>query len=83
MHSLLICQYYLYDMTADEKTDQIDITLSDYGQIGSLQSWLMSAAGAQVLRRAGEPGPGEQGALDILTVVGGSSALVAAIQGAS
>jgi len=58
----------------------IEFAVSDYAQIGSLQDWLCSTPGVEVIRSPGSPGAGEMGALDVLTVVAGSSGLVAAIR---
>lgn len=55
----------------------IELAVSDYGQIGSLESWLSSVSGVEVLRSAGSPRSGEMGALDVLTLVASGSGLVA------
>jgi len=57
-----------------------EFAVSDYSQIGSLTSFLASIPGITVTRSPGRPGQGEQGALDVLTVVAGSSGLVAAVK---
>ena len=59
---------------------RIDFSVSDYAEIGSLQDWLSSTPGLRVSRSARQPGPGEQGALDVLTVIAGSSGLVAVLK---
>ncbi len=58
----------------------VEFAVSDYAQIGPLRDWLSSAPGVQVLRSPGSPDAGEMGALDVLTVVAGSSGLVAAVR---
>ena len=58
----------------------IELAVSDYAQISPLQDWLSSTPGVQVLRSSGSPSSGELGALDVLTVVAGSSGVVAAIR---
>ena len=58
----------------------VELSVSDYAQIGSLWEWLRLSPDVRVERIAGYPGPGEQGALDVLTVVAGSSGLVAAVK---
>jgi len=63
-----------------EDGSDVEVAVSDYAQIGSLQSWLSSSPGVQVLRSPGTAGAGEMGALDVLTVVAGSSGLVAALR---
>jgi hypothetical protein len=58
-----------------------ELSVSDYSQLGPLQDYLGSAApDARVSRVAGQPGTGEQGALDVLAVLGSSSGLVAAVR---
>lgn len=66
-------------MGATDK-NRIEFALSDYAQIESLRDWLSSIQGVQVLRSSGSPGTGEMGALDVLTIVAGSSGLVAALR---
>ena len=66
-------------MTGSEYS-RITFAVSDYAQIGSLQEWLSATPGVQVLRTPSSPSPGELGMLDVLTVVAGSSGLVAAIK---
>jgi Effector Associated Constant Component 1 len=51
--------------------------VSDYAQIVSLESWLKSVSGLEVHRSAGSPPAGQMGALDVISVVAGSSGLVA------
>ncbi|MFE2105040.1 hypothetical protein ACFXAF_04060 [Kitasatospora sp. NPDC059463] len=59
----------------------IDIVLSDPSQLSALERWLTHGpAEVEVARRPGVPGPGEQGVLDVLTVLGGASGIVAAIR---
>ena len=57
----------------------IDISVSDNAELGSLQEFLSWTPDVCVLRIA-RPGAGEQGALDLLTVLAGSSGLVAALK---
>lgn len=58
----------------------IALSVSDQSQLGSLQEFLRMAPGVRVIRVPGEPVAGEQGALDVLTVLAGSSGLVAAVK---
>lgn len=58
----------------------VDIDISDYAEIGSLQRWLELMPDLEIHRKSGRPRTGELGALDVLTVLGGSSALVAAFR---
>ena len=60
--------------------NRVEFALSDYAQIEPLRDWLSSIQEVQVLRSPGSPGSGEMGALDVLTVVAGSSGLVAALR---
>jgi Effector Associated Constant Component 1 len=68
-----------WDMTVDE-SGCIELTVSDYAQIGSLQEWLCQTPNVQIQRIVGHPGAGQQGALDVLAVLAGSSSLVAALK---
>ncbi len=56
------------------------LSISDYSQLGSLMDYLrLAVPEAPVKTSAGSPGPGEQGALDVLTLAADSSVLVAVI----
>jgi hypothetical protein len=59
---------------------RIELAVSEQKELTSLGKWLATAPGAEVSRVAGRPGAGEQGALDTLTVLGGSGALIAAVR---
>ena len=60
---------------------RIELSVSDQSQLKSLQSFLeLAVPGLHVTRLAGEPVVGEQGALDIITILASSSSLVAAIK---
>jgi hypothetical protein len=59
---------------------RVELRISDYAEIGSLQQWLEFAPDIRVLRIAGPLGLGDLGALDVLTVLAGSSSLVAALK---
>ena len=58
----------------------IGLAVSDQAQLSSLRDWLRGTPGVAVSVVPGTPGVGEQGALDVLSVVAGSSGLVAAIK---
>jgi hypothetical protein len=59
----------------------IDLVVSDPAELSSLRKWLEAGApGTGIALRPGVPGVGEQGAIDILSVIAGSSVLVSAIQ---
>jgi hypothetical protein len=58
----------------------VEFSVSDYGQLRSLQEWLSEIPGTRVQRTAGAPGAGELGALDVITVLASSSGLIAAIR---
>lgn len=60
---------------------QAEFAVSDQSQLKSLKSLLeMMVPGLRVTREAGQPRVGEQGALDIITILASSSGLVAAIK---
>lgn len=62
-------------------SQRVELVVSDQSQLGPLQEFLSWAApDAGVSRIAGQPGAGEQGALDVLTVLASSTGLVAAIR---
>jgi hypothetical protein len=58
----------------------LELAASDQSQLPALREWLRDQQGVDVAVTPGIPGDGEQGALDILTMVAGSSGLVAAIK---
>jgi hypothetical protein len=61
--------------------ESVELSVSDYSQLGPLERYLRLMAPALVLgRSAGQPAPGEQGALDLLTVVADSTVLVSALR---
>lgn len=60
--------------------NRVDLVVSDPSQVTSLRDWLRGQPGATVTTQPGIPGPGELGALDVVTVLAGSSGLVAAIK---
>jgi Effector Associated Constant Component 1 len=58
-----------------------ELSVSDYSQLGSLADYLrLTAPDARLTRSPGQPGPGEQGALDVLMILADSSVLAAAIK---
>jgi membrane-associated two-gene conflict system component 1 (EACC1) len=59
---------------------EVELAVSDPAQLSSLRDWLRGQPDVSVAVTPGTPGPGEQGALDVLTVLAGSSGLVAAIK---
>ncbi|MEV4752587.1 hypothetical protein ACIBF6_40680 [Streptosporangium amethystogenes] len=64
----------------NQARSSIEITVSDPSQLRSLRGWLERVAGIQVEQVAGTPGPGEQGAADVLMLLGGGGALAVAIK---
>jgi hypothetical protein len=61
--------------------DVAELSLSDYAQLTSLAEYLHLAVPAvRVTRCAGHADPGEQGALDVLTIMADSSVLVAVVR---
>ena len=59
---------------------ELELAISDQSELPALREWLRGQPGVEVEVAAGTPGPGEQGALDVLTVLAGSSGLVTAIR---
>lgn len=59
---------------------EIVLSVSDQSQLSSLVSWVEATQLVQVQRTSGTPGAGQQGALDSLTLRGGSEALAAALK---
>jgi hypothetical protein len=59
---------------------RLEFAVSEQSQLIPLRDWLSAQPDVEVAVTPGTPGPGEQGALDVLTVVAGSSGLVAAIK---
>jgi hypothetical protein len=58
----------------------ITLSVSDQAEIGALRDRLREVSDVEVTWIAGRQGPGQQGSLDVLTVVASSSGLVAAIR---
>jgi hypothetical protein len=58
----------------------LQLAVSDQSQLPSLREWLRAQPGVQVTVVPGTPETGEQGALDVMTVLAGSSGLVAAVK---
>jgi len=58
----------------------IQLSVSDHSEIGALYNRLRQVPDLEVLRTSGQPGSGQQGVLDWLTVLGSSSMLVAAVR---
>jgi hypothetical protein len=66
----------------DEDMGGVELAVSPQGELSSLRKWLAlaPAPGVEVRQVPGTPGPGEQGALDVLSVLGAGTGLVAAIR---
>jgi hypothetical protein len=58
----------------------LELAVSDPAELGSLEEWLSWNQDLTVTRATGEPGPGELGAHDVLTILASSSALIAMIK---
>lgn len=59
---------------------KLELSTSDYSQLGTLQEFLRhTAPGMEITRSSGRLAPGEQGALDLLTVAADSTVLTAAL----
>jgi hypothetical protein len=70
-------------MAFEDESDELvtlELAVSDQSQLPMLREWLRAQPGVKVGVLPGTPGAGEQGALDVLTVVAGSSGLVAAVK---
>lgn len=71
-------------MAAGEERDsarrEVGLGVSDPAQFAELGAWLRGYEGVEVAVTPATPGAGEQGALDVLTVLGGSGGLVAALR---
>lgn len=61
-------------------TEEISLAVSDQSQLSSLRQWLRETPGVTVGITPGQPGPGEQGAVDVLTILASAPALIAAIR---
>ncbi|MET8051538.1 hypothetical protein ABZU75_28445 [Streptosporangium sp. NPDC005286] len=55
----------------------VEIAVSDLSELRSLRGWLERVPDVQVEQVAGIPGPGEQGAVDVLVLLVGSSGMLA------
>ena len=60
--------------------EEIALAVSDQSQIASLREWLGEIPQVNVRLTPGQPGPGEQGAVDVLTILASAPALIAAIK---
>jgi hypothetical protein len=58
----------------------IQLMVSDQSQFAALRDWLRGRPGIEVAVTAGMPERGELGALDVLTVLGGSTGAIAAFR---
>jgi hypothetical protein len=65
-----------------EEIHSVELAVSPHGELSSVRKWLTLASvpGVEVRQLSGTPGPGEQGALDVLSVVAASTGLVTAIK---
>jgi hypothetical protein len=54
--------------------------VSDPGQLRPLAEWLSAVGQVRVERKPGQPGPGQQGVVDVLTVLASSGGLIAALK---
>jgi Effector Associated Constant Component 1 len=60
--------------------EEISLAVSDQSQLASLRQWLRETSQVTVRITPGQPGPGEQGALDVLTILASAPTLIAAIK---
>ncbi|WLQ40725.1 hypothetical protein P8A22_12475 [Streptomyces laculatispora] len=65
-----------------EAAHSVELAVHPQGELGSLRTWLTLALppGVEVRRTPGTPGPGEQGAFDVLSVLAASTGLVTVIK---
>jgi hypothetical protein len=63
-----------------QDSQRVELSVSDQAELGFLREWLSWTPGLDISQAAGEPGPGEQGALDVLMMLGSSGVLIAAIK---
>jgi Effector Associated Constant Component 1 len=63
-----------------QTTGGIGLAVSDPAQLSALRDWLRGRPEVEVALVAGRPQPGELGSLDVLSVLAGSSGLVAALK---
>lgn len=62
------------------KLRTISLSVSDQSQLPSLRYWLRGQQDVEVTVTPGTPGRGEQGAIDVLTLIASSGSLIAAIK---
>jgi hypothetical protein len=60
--------------------EEITLAVSDQSEIASLRDWLREIPQVKVGTTLGKPGPGEQGAVDVLTILASAPALITAIK---
>jgi Effector Associated Constant Component 1 len=60
--------------------EEISLAISDQSQLSSLREWLRQTPQVIVGISPGQPGPGEQGAVDVLTIIASAPAVVTAIK---
>lgn len=61
--------------------EMVELSVSDHAELGALERFLRAVVPESEIRRsAGTPGPGEQGALDWVTIVASSSTVATAIR---
>jgi len=79
-NAMLTCQLVQGWNVETDETGGIEFSVSDYAELGSLQEFLSWVPGVRVSRTAGRLAAGEQGALDVVAVLAGSSGMVAALK---
>lgn len=58
----------------------LDLAVSDPAQASHLRDWIRDQSGVRAIAKSGTPGPGELGALAVLTILASSSGVVTAIK---
>jgi hypothetical protein len=59
---------------------EISLSVSDQSQLPSLRDWLLGQGNVEVVLTPATVNAGEQGGLDVLTLIASSSSLIAAIK---
>lgn len=67
----------MHDMADSQGEYSFGINVSEPSEQRPLRAWLERVPGVQVEQTAVPPGDGEQGAVDVLTVLAGSSGVLA------
>ena len=66
----------------DDRSEPVtlDLVISDPAQVSHLRDWIRDQSDVRAVAKSATPGPGELGALTVLSILGGSSGVVTAIK---